>query len=169
MRLVNGEGSPTTGACWMSALHYYTRQDASWTDRAPWACVSPVIRTLCIRLNDLCSDGEREALIGPHLFTPIGTASSPEIEQRRTFLCADRAVRVFAPMALDARGLKEQAKRLRAAREIVDRETALEGRDAANAAAYAAHAIAANAIDLVSLAQQAMREEDKCINLVEAH
>lgn len=86
MRLVRGEGSEGEGACWMSALHFYTRKDSSWTDYAPWACVSPIVRLLCINLNDLCDDGEREALIGPHLFTPLGTAGSVEDEGKRSEL-----------------------------------------------------------------------------------
>lgn len=152
MKLVSGEGSPETGACWMSALHYYTRHDESWTDQAPWACVSPVIRTLCITLNDrLGSDEERGRVIGPHLFTPLGTNTGIEDDRKRAFLCADYAVRRFAPIVLDACGRLESAARLRALPPIVDAASALVGRDmaraadAANAAKAAKGAAAAKA------------------------
>ena len=147
MRLVQGAGSEKTGACWMSALHWYTRHGTSWTDQPQ--CVSPVIRRLCIRLNDACSDGEREALIGPHLFAPVGTNTGHADDIKRAYLCADRAVRVFAPIALDRAGQLAAAATLRALQPITDQETArsahkaADAADAADAAAYAADAAAA--------------------------
>ena len=77
MRLIGGVGSPTRGACWMSAIFYYTEYNPNaytptWHDHP--ACVSPVVRQLCITLNDWCpSIKERERMIGPHLFAPLGT------------------------------------------------------------------------------------------------
>ena len=121
----------------MAAIHYYTRRDNSWSDHP--ACVSEVVRSLAIRLNDMCEDGEREELIGPHLWAPVGTATGHEDEVRRACLCADRAVRVWAPRALEAAGRVEDAARLRALPPVVDRITA---RAAANAAAYTAKAAA---------------------------
>lgn len=120
----------------MAAVHYYTRRDASWSDHPK--CVPPTVLRLCVELNDTCADGEREELIGPHLFAPVGISSDPEHEQARAFLCADMAVRVWAPMALDAVGLFECAALLRALPRIVDAETA-------SAAAAAAHATVADA------------------------
>lgn len=92
MRLVRGEGHQATNeACWISALHFYTRQDETWSDQAPWACVSPLIRELCMWFNDFPeSDEEREFYIGPHLFAPLGTAASTEIELRRIDLIRER-------------------------------------------------------------------------------
>src|SRR5206468_1836410 len=84
----------------MSAIHWYTRRDCSWSDHP--ACVSPVIRILAIQFNDICQDGEREALIGPHLFAPVGTATGLKDDQHRAYWCADRAVRLFAPRAVVA-------------------------------------------------------------------
>ena len=89
MRLVKGKGSPDTGACWMSAIHYYTRTDQTWSDHP--ACVSPVIGMLAMALNDLCEDGERETLIGPHLFAPVGTNTGLADDLIRTKMAADVA------------------------------------------------------------------------------
>ena len=90
MKLVKGKGSESTGACWMAALHYYTRSDKSWSDHPD--CVAPEIRALAIYLNDWCDDGEREELIGPHLFAPLGT-NQPEHRSARLALIVDTARR----------------------------------------------------------------------------
>lgn len=147
MRLVKGKGTEKTGACWMTALHFYTREDRSWSDDAPWACVSNAVKRLCIRLNDwLESDEERGRIIGPHLFAPLGTSAGKDDERARAFLCADYAVRKFAPIWLEIAGRKDLADRLRAVPQIVDAKTALFGCDearAVRAVAYAAYADAA--------------------------
>jgi hypothetical protein len=145
IKLVSGKGSPETGACWMSALSYYAGE--SWSDHPD--CVDPVIRQLCITINDhLPSDAERERVIGPHLYAPVGTAQGLELMQRRAFRVADEAVRVWAPMALDKAGRSKDAARLRSLPPIVDRDSAMVAKSAANAA-YAAAANAAAAEHLV--------------------
>lgn len=119
-KLVSGVGSEATGACWMAALNMFTRKDASWNDVAPLACISPVIRTLCISLNDLCRDGEREALIGPHLFDPVGTMD-PALEVPRARLAARFARDVFVPLAnaaVEVAKIKDSAVRHQKAAEI---------------------------------------------------
>ena len=143
MKLVKGAGSEKGGACWMSALHYYTREDRSWSDAAPWACVSPVIRALCIRLNDMCDDGERESLIGPHLFEPLGTATGIEDERRRAFMVADTAIHAFAPIRMRATGRPDLAERMEGIPAVVDRNSAIVARDAAYKIRAAAAAAAA--------------------------
>jgi hypothetical protein len=115
----------------------------TWSDQPE--CVPPTVRTLCVKLNDLCADGEREELIGPHLFTPMGRDASKESEQARAYLCADRAVRVFAPMALDAAGLPAEAAKMRACAPITDTASAGAARASACAAADAACAARASA------------------------
>jgi len=146
MKLVSGAGSPETGACWMSALNFYTDENAlvNWSDQP--RCVCGTIRPLAITHNDMCeSDEERERLIGPHLFAPVGTAGvSAEVRLARVRKIALAAVRVFAPIALDAAGLTAEAARLRA---LPDDASYDELRDAANNAAadYAADAAAKSA------------------------
>lgn len=129
LKLVKGAGSEKDGACWMSAIHMFTRSDNSWSDHPD--CVSPIVRELCIALNDDCPDGEREALIGQHLFAPLGTNTGEADDQRRAYLCADRAVRYWAPAALEAAGLSAEAGTLRALSPIVDERTALAAEAAA--------------------------------------
>jgi len=80
MRLSHGEGSLEKGkACWMSALSYYAGYE--WSDHPE--CVCPIIRELGIKINDaLPSDSAREALIGPHLYTPLGTKDDSLFDER---------------------------------------------------------------------------------------
>jgi len=74
MKLAKGVGSiEEGGGCWMALADYYTRGALDWSDQPE--CVDPMIRELCIFFNDWCVDGEREELIGPHLWAPIGTQS----------------------------------------------------------------------------------------------
>ena len=86
-------------------------------------------------LNDMLpSDAERGRVIGPVLFLPIGADPSPGAEQERAFLCADRAVRVFAPKALDAVGMTDEAQALRDLQPVTNKmSAAVAGRDASAA------------------------------------
>ena len=121
MRLVRGAGSETKGACWMSALHYYTRTDRSWSDHH--SCVSGVVRVLCIELNDWCNDDERGALIGPHLFAPVGTATGLQDEIARARLCAERATAwAGAAAAAEAARAAAEVEVVLAARQRYQRE-----------------------------------------------
>ncbi len=95
MRLVRGSGSEDKGACWMSAIHWYTRNGKNWTDQPK--CVSPVIRPICIQLNDLLDDGERERMIGPHLFAPVGTNTGQADDTKRSFHILDTLARKITP------------------------------------------------------------------------
>lgn len=136
IRLVEGQGSlESRRACWMTALHHYT-SDKGWSDHPE--CVSPVVTALCIRMNDaLSSDEARGRIIGPHLFAPVGTRTTPEDEQKRMYLCANRAVKVFAVSALRSMKRPDLAEQLVAIPDVVDRKTALVARDACYRAACA--------------------------------
>jgi len=133
-RLVQGMGSRDDGTvCWMSANAWVAGE--GWTDEP--SCVCPVIRGLCIPANDwLETYADRERVIGPILFVPMGTVGGADLMSRRAFACADVAVREWTPMALRAAGMHEQADRLAALPEIVDEATA----EAAGAAAKSAWA-----------------------------
>jgi hypothetical protein len=126
MKLASGAGSETTGACWMSAIHWYTRGGKrTWTDQPD--CVSPIVRDLCIALNDrLANDAERERVIGPHIFQPVGTNTTNEDEGKRWALVADRAARRFLPFWLRRTkkpDLIAHAAKCEALAPIVDRRT----------------------------------------------
>ena len=168
MRLVNGSGSEKTGACWMSALHWYTRKGKSWSDQP--ACVSPVIRDLCIKLNDTLPDGEREEVIGPHIFAPVGTNTGEADEEKRRALCADRALRVFAPYWLrktKVPKLVEHAERLEAMEPLTTRGAAKKAvaildKAHKDASAYAsAYAYAYASASAYASAYASMPSEDK--------
>lgn len=53
---------------------------------------------------------------------------SPTVEQRRAYRCADWAARAVAPIALDSYGMSKHAAKLRALREVADRDTATAAR-----------------------------------------
>jgi hypothetical protein len=101
-----------------------------------------VIAAYARSLNDWLPDDARQRLKAyiPRL---VGTAE-PDLELRRAFACADAAVRVFAPLALAAAGLVEEAAKL-GALAPVDRESAESARAAAESAEWAARAAAAEA------------------------
>ena len=134
--------SISDGMCAMEAVAWLAGEPHS---DAP-ACACPVVAKFVTRLNDRISDDvTRTELLRPILPKIIGTRAGREAMIKRGFIAADYAVRVFSPMALEARGGMDAAKALRAARIIVDPETALEGAAVAYAVANAAYAAASSA------------------------
>ncbi len=82
---------------------------------------SPVIDAFMRNWNDnLPNDNTRTALIVPLLPMLIETRSTDAVEVARGYMALDWAVRVCAPIALDAAGLKEHADTLRALPPIVE-------------------------------------------------
>ena len=143
IRLVHGEGDPETGGCWMSALSLYS--GAEWSDHPE--CVCPVIRRLCIQINDMLpSDETRGRVIQPHILEPVGTRN-PEVEEERLWHLVDAAARRFAPAEMEACGFRKQAEILRSM-ERLTKENHKEQNEklmAAKgiAAAYSVHAASA--------------------------
>jgi hypothetical protein len=127
--------SPSDGVSLMEAVSDLARE--------PWSkspsCTSPTIATFARSLNDWLPDAERQRLKAyiPRL---VGTAD-PGLELRRAFACADAAVRVFAPLALAAAGLAEEATKLRALAPV-DPGSAESARSASLAAESAARSAA---------------------------
>jgi hypothetical protein len=124
---------------------------AAWVAGEPHsdhpACVSPVIGAFARPVNDWLDDAERQQLL-PFAILAVGTNTGPDDDRTRLFLCADAAVRVFLPLALDALGKPDQARAFRAREAVRDQASALRARDAAaaadahyaaDAAYYAAH------------------------------
>jgi len=125
--------TPEEGMCLMEAVAWLAGEAHS--DHPKCAC--PVIAAYARNLNDRMGEGaEGDALRAKHLLPLatklVGTRSTPEVEQKRAYFFANRAVRFFAPSALEAAGFTEEAKTLRTLPEIVDEQTA---RDVAYAAA----------------------------------
>lgn len=143
--------SPNEGACVMEVVSLFAGEPFS--DQP--ACACPLITTFATHINDrLPDDASRTRLLGPLVPLIAGSRRDAETERRRVYIAADYAVRVFAPLALDARGCSSEAANLRALSRIHNRETALRGKTAAADAAYAAYA-AADAADAVDAAYAA--------------
>ena len=105
------------------------------------ACVSGSIGSFVRPCNDWFTQAERDEYLLPMLWDFIGTATDDKaVEGQRTYIVADYAVRVFAPIALDAVGKSDAANVLRNLEKIVDRRTALSARD--KAAPYATDTVA---------------------------
>ena len=111
-------------------------------------CIDLPIRRIAIAINDgkwWGSDKERTETLLPFIDQILNTKGSSELTQRRAYKCADYAIRVFLPMALDLKN-PEQAEHIRSLPEIVDVHTAIVGKKAADAVStglYAARSAAA--------------------------
>ena len=85
IKLIEGGSSgPEHGACWMQAVSFYAGE--KWSDHPK--CVCPVIRRICIIINDGCTDDYRGEIVGPRLFDPIGTKVDFKTSKKRVLrLC----------------------------------------------------------------------------------
>lgn len=131
--------TPEDGLCLMEAVAFLAGEAHS--DHPECAC--PVLASYARTLNDRMGAGEEgDALRAEHLLPLaqklVGTRSTPEVERRRAYFLADRAVRLFAPLALEAAGFTERADALRALPEIVDEQTAEAAKPTREAVAWVA-------------------------------
>jgi hypothetical protein len=142
MVLLRGSHPENDGKCAMEAVAWLANEAHS---DAP-ACTCRVIASFVRRLNDrIVDDVTRTRLLRPLIPSLIGTVAGREIMVKRGYIAADFAVRIAAPLALEARGRNVDADKLRALAPIVDRETALKAAAAAAAADAAASSSAADA------------------------
>lgn len=93
------------------------------------ACACPVLSRYADALNTAMGESlQRDAIRARYLhdLAPllIECSSTPEVQQARAFVLADRAVRVFAPLALDAASMRHDAAQLRGLAPITDERTA---------------------------------------------
>ncbi len=130
LTLVHGVGNAFDGtACLMSAARIFSGE-AKLSDPRDDKCsqVCPSVRAIAIRLNDLgcwSSDAERTAELMPMVPMLVGTATSDhEVLQKRAYLCADYAVRIFAPIVIEKANFHSGALKLRSLSPIVDESTA---------------------------------------------
>jgi hypothetical protein len=145
--LAGSHRNPQNGSCVMEVVSYIAGE--KYSDHPECAC--PLITTFAIAVNDRMDDAARQRLL-PFVLRIAGSKSTNKIEQQRMYMLADYAVRVFAPMALESANLLAEAKTLKALPKIVDKETALQGKNAAAAYAAAYAANTANAIDRIDSA-----------------
>ena len=105
---------PEDGRCameWVSHLAGEPHTDAP-------ACVSPVLRALCIALNDGLDDVRRQRL-RPYLTRTIGTAGDG-LDTERAWLAMDWLVRTYTPAWLRLAGLHAPAAALADGPAILD-------------------------------------------------
>jgi hypothetical protein len=98
--------TPDDGRCameWVSHLAGEPHSDEP-------ACISPVLRAMCIALNDGLEHGPRQRL-RPYLARTIGTAGDG-LDAERGWLAMDWLTRVYTPAWLRLPGLDEAADRL---------------------------------------------------------
>ena len=81
------------------------------------ACVSPVVRALCVALNDGLNCTERQRL-RPYLTRMIGTAGDG-LDESRAWIALDWLIAVYAPTWLRRAGLHDAAAGLSAPDAVV--------------------------------------------------
>jgi hypothetical protein len=84
-------------------------------------CVSPVLRAMCIALNDGLDHEPRQRL-RPYLTRTIGTANDG-LDASRGWMAMDWLTRVYTPAWLALAGLSDRAAALEGAGEISDTDT----------------------------------------------
>lgn len=113
-----GHDTPDDGLCLLEAVAMFAGEDHTDQPR----CVSPVLRTYGIRLNDVLPDDRRQQL-KPLIPRLVGTAGDG-LDETRSYLALDWLVRTWTPTWLDLAGLTGEAIALRGLRRIVDPGTA---------------------------------------------
>jgi hypothetical protein len=106
--------SPQDGRCAMEWVSYLAGEPHS--DQP--TCVSPVLRAMCIALNDGLDQEPRQRL-RPYLTRTIGTAED-ELDTWRGWLAMDWLTRSYTPAWLRLAGLSDAAHRLETAAEVRD-------------------------------------------------
>ena len=137
---VGSHVSRDKGVCLLEAVAWFAGETHSDNP----ACCCPVLAEYGRAINDNAPQLVRDRLrdLIPRL---VGTRAGIELERRRAYVLTDSAVRVLAPLAIEAVALPEQAATLRGLPEIVDRDAAARAAYAADAARVAAAADAAAA------------------------
>jgi hypothetical protein len=157
--------SPEDGHCLLEVVSMLAGQP--FNDHPP--CVSPVLRSYGIALNDRWDDTQRQRLL-PYAPRMLNTAGDGH-DGARSYLALDWLIRTFAPAWLDLAGLTTPAAELRALAPVANEvavqaaaaasrraeETAAAARAAARAAAWTAalDAALAAALDAARAAARA--------------
>ena len=110
--------SAEAGLCAMEWVSYLAGEAHSDSP----VCVSPILRSFCIDLNDSWDDEMRQRL-RPYLARCIGTADDGRDEQRG-YLCLDWQIRTYLPAWLRLAGLTDEAERIEALEPITDLRSA---------------------------------------------
>ncbi|MEA2211706.1 MAG: hypothetical protein QOF83_1654 [Solirubrobacteraceae bacterium] len=106
--------TPEEGRCAMEWVSHLAGEPHSDQPQ----CVSPVLRAVCIALNDGLEAEPRQAL-RPYLGRTIGTAGDG-LDPARAWMALDWLVREYAPTWLDTAGLPVTAAELRSMATVLD-------------------------------------------------
>ena len=98
--------NPEDGRCAMEWVSHLAGEPHSDQPK----CVSPVLRAICIALNDSLEDEPRQRL-RPYLARTIGTANDG-LDEARSWMAIDWLVRTYTPAWLIPAGLLAPAARL---------------------------------------------------------
>ena len=110
--------------CVMEAVAFIAGEP--WTDHPK--CASRVIGAFMRSWNDDLDDDQRQ-MLKPYVLRLVGTAGTPDQEDRRAFMAADWAVRTYTPVFLRLAGLTDDADALERLPAIVDITTAKSAMD----------------------------------------
>jgi hypothetical protein len=135
--------TPDEGRCAMEWVSYLAGEPHSDSP----ACVSPVLRALCISLNDDLPERPRQRL-RPYLARTIGTAGDG-LDEERAWLAMDWLMRTYAPRWLSLVSLEAEAAGLADGPEITDGgalRAALEPLERARAATRRSRAAAFSSV-----------------------
>src|SRR4051812_33810713 len=115
LSLKSGSHAEDSEMCVMEAVAFVAGEP--WSDAPKCAC--PVISTFLRNWNDsLRTDTDRDRLLKPLIPRLIDTKGSPELEEKRSLMCADWLVRVNTPAWLRLAGLTVHADALASLPEI---------------------------------------------------
>jgi hypothetical protein len=109
--------TPEDGRCAMEWVSHLAGEAHSDEPR----CVSPVLRALCIALNDGLGDEPRQRL-RPYLTRTIGTADDG-LDRARAWMAMDWLIRVYTPAWLALAGLRDRSDALEALAPVIDEPT----------------------------------------------
>jgi len=122
--------------CVMEAVAFVAGEE--WSDSPK--CASPSIAAFLRSWNDSLNNTDRQ-MLKPLIPKLVGTAASPEVEEKRGYLAIDWFVRVYTPTWLNLANLGEHAEKIKALGEIrnlADLEAAQAVLSAARSAAESA-------------------------------
>ena len=139
----NHDANADLQMCVMELVAYVAGEP--WSDHPQCAC--PVITNFLISWNDaLPSNAERDRLLKPLIPLIVGTRSTTNVEQRRSYLALDWLIRVQMPKWLDMLpALQAHANTLRELDAIANMASTVAAGAAVNAARDAAGYAAAGA------------------------
>jgi hypothetical protein len=106
--------NPEDGRCAMEWVSHIAGEPHSDQPK----CVSPVLRAICIALNDSLEDGPRQRL-RPYLTRTIGTADDG-VDEARSWMAMDWLIRAYAPAWLRVGGLDAPAQELCSLAPVLD-------------------------------------------------